>query len=425
MLQLQRYLLFGATALFIYMPFHIFLSQWLSTFTGGLETWKIGKDVFTALLTVLCVVTIVWRRLYTKTYLWILGLTVVYGLLHLTLWFSTNQPADTGILATVYNVRIFCYALIGYSLALLIPNSKILIPKFTRILIIVSTAVCLLALAQWLLPKDILTHFGYSIDRGVKPAFFIDNKGDLPRVFSTLREPNSLGAYLLIASTILTGSIIKYWKTNRRMLLGGLLLLHILILFLTFSRSALAGLLISQLLLLGYLARSLIKKFAVPLAVVLLTLSIGLFALRDQYFVQNFIFHSDENSESSISSNDDHFTAAQRGIDGVADQPLGHGPGTAGPVSVHSGGLITENYYVQIAYEAGIIGLLLFIAALYFILKSLWKNRKDALAVYLLASFVGLALMNLLLHTWANEAVAITWFTLAGIVCGQYKSKAT
>ncbi|HMS49838.1 MAG TPA: hypothetical protein PKA02_00160, partial [Candidatus Saccharibacteria bacterium] len=34
-----------AYAYLTYMPLHIFLSIWLSTYTGGLSAWKAGKDV--------------------------------------------------------------------------------------------------------------------------------------------------------------------------------------------------------------------------------------------------------------------------------------------------------------------------------------------------------------------------------------------
>lgn len=423
MLTLQKYCtkwaLYGAVALFAYMPFHIFFSQWLSTFTGGLDGWKIGKDVFTALLTIIAIATVIISKKYTKLFWWILGLTVVYGLLHLILLFATDQPYDTGFLATAYNLRIFCYFIIGYSLALLSANSKLLTTRMVRLLIILSTVVCLVGLAQWLLPKDLMTHFGYSIDRGVKPNFFIDDKPDLPRIMSTIRDPNSLGAFLILPIVILLGALIKGWKTNRRMLLSGLLLLHTLALFLTFSRSAFLAALLAAAAFLAFSYRNPLirgaKRFAIPLAVGLVLIIGGAFILRDQYVVQNVILHSDE-STTLADPNELRVALVQKGIDGVIDDPEGHGPGTAGLVSTKlPNGLLTENYYLQIAYEVGLLGLLIFLGLLYFILKTLWASRKNALAIYLLASFAGLAFMNLLLHTWANEAVTAAWFLLTGL----------
>ncbi len=426
MIAFQKYLYWAVLGLFAYMPFHIFLSQWLSTYTGGLEAWKIAKDVFTAILVSAMVLTVLLTKKYTRMYLGLVAFAAAYLALHLVLLVATNQPTDTGLLATVYNNRIVWYLLIGYSLALLAPK---LVDRgvFVKVLLAVSTVVCLIGLAQWVLPKDIMTNFGYSIERGTKPNFFIDDKPDLPRVFSTIRDPNSLGAFLILPITILAAALVQYWRTPRRMLLSGLLLLHLLILFLTFSRSALIGvvLAIGSLLVLryGHLLRRHAKKLAVPAMVAALILIGGVFLLRDQYIVQNVVFHSDE-STTLDDPNELRVQLFQKGVNGVVDDPEGHGPGMAGLVSTRlPNGLLTENYYLQIAYEVGIVGLLMFIGLIVVTLRQLWKQRQSALVQALLASFVGLAFMNFLLHAWANEAVAVTWWLLAGLALARRTSE--
>ncbi len=419
MQRLKDTLYCSTLALLVYMPFHIFLSQWLSTFTGELDGWKIGKDVFAAAVVVLSVGLVFLTRTYTRKYLVLLGLSAAYTLLHLLLYKTTDQPFETGLLATIYNSRLFWFLLIGYGLALVCPK-RVNLRGIIKIFLAVSTVVCLIALAQWILPKDIMTHFGYSVERGVKPAFFIDDKSDLPRVFSTIRDPNSLGAFLILPITILSYGLVRFWRSNKRQLLAGLLALHGLILFLTFSRSALAGAGLSVLIMFGltnkkWLGHTL-SKYRYYLAATVVALVVSAFALRDQYFVQNIIVHSDENTTAQLDSNEKHVSYAERGIQGIVDEPLGNGPGTAGLVAIRSGGLLTENYYIQIAYEVGVIGLAIFIALLVIILKSLWQTRQYYLSSALLASFAGLALMNLFLHTWSNEAVAASWFLLAGLV---------
>jgi len=423
--KLQKYLAYSALGLLAYMPFHVFISQWVSTGTGGLDAWKIGKDVFAAALTIICVAAVVWTRKHTKLYLYLLGGTIAYGLLHLVIMAATDQPSDTGLLATTYNVRLFCYAIIGYSVVLLAP--KVVAPKkLAKLLIILSTIACLIALLQWVLPKDVMTHFGYSIERGVKPNFFIDDKPDLLRVFSTLRDPNSLGAFLILPFTLLSYGLVKFWKTNKRTLIGGLLMLHGLILFLTFSRGAWLGTAVALAVLLvcskefkRHFNKRLLRQYGVLLAASLVVLGGLVFVLRDQYVVQNVVFHSDENTQLT-DSNNLHLLSIQAGLDGVAGQPFGHGPGTAGLVSIHQdeGALITENYFVQIAYEVGLFGLFLMLALMSLIVTELWPKRRDPLVLALIASFAGLTLMNMLFHTWANEAVAASWFLLAGALLG-------
>lgn len=414
----KKYLYWATIGLFVYMPFHIFFSQWLSTYTDGLDVWKVAKDVFTAGLVSILVCTVLALRKYTRPYLIFVGFAAVYLLLHFVSWFATNQPNDTGLLATVYNNRLVWYLLIGYSLALLFPekNNRVI---FAKILIAVSTVVCLVGIAQWLLPKDIMMHFGYSIDRGVKPNFFIDDKPDFPRIFSTIRDPNSLGAFLLLPSALLTIALAKFWKTPRRMLLGGLLLLHMLAILLTFSRGAWLSIILVEFVILVSLFRRHItyyaKKFVIPIIILAVILLAGVFFARNSYFFQNVILHADSSTQLA-DPNELRVMLAKKGLEGVRADPEGHGPGTAGLVSTRlPNGLLTENYYLQIAYEVGIVGLLLFIGFLAYIIRLLWKTNNNLVTQALLASFTGLCLMNFLVHCWENEAVAAGWFILAGL----------
>lgn len=403
------------------MPFHIFISQWLSTFTGGLDVWKIAKDVFAALLVSILVCTVLILKKYTRPYLVFVGFAALYLVLHIVSWFLTNQPNDTGLLATVYNNRIVWYVLIGYSIALLFPekNARIF---FAKLLIAVSAAICLIGLAQWLLPKDFMAHFGYSLDRGVKPNFFIDDKPDFPRIMSTIRDPNSLGAFLLLPSTLITIALVKFWHTPKRTLLGGLLLLHGLAIMLTFSRSAWLGLIVVESLALVYVFRRQIihylKKLIIPIILLVVVLGGLAFMAKDTYFFQNVILHADESTEMA-DPNELRVMLGKRGIEGIKDDPEGHGPGTAGLVSTRlPDGLLTENYFLQIAFEIGVVGFLLFVLFLGYLVKLLWVRREDMVVQAILISFVGLCFVNLLAHIWANEAVASSWFMLAGLALG-------
>ena len=321
-------------------------------------------------------------------------------------------------MAFIYNLRIFCYLIIGYSLAILLPKSDLL-RKYSKLLILLSTVVCFFALLQYLLPKDIMTHFGYAVERGVKPNFYIDDKPDLFRVFSTLKDPNSLGAFLILPITLLVQKLIKNWKTNRRMFIVSLLVLHVWTLLLTFSRSTLLATILAVSTLLVMQNAKFIKAHKQQIITygvgVLVVITGFVYIMRDQYFVQNVVFHADE-STTLASPNELRGSLAERAINGIIHQPLGHGPGTAGLVSTRlPNGLLTENYFLQILYEVGIFGFAIFIAILFLIVQKLWILRKNEPARVLLASFVGLAFANLLFHTWSNEAVSTGWFMLSGI----------
>lgn len=409
--------LWGIYALLAYMPFHVFLSQSMSLVTGGLSAWKITKDVLTVLLVLLCVV-MVWRKRAHKgtKYNVLIAITAAYAAIHLLVYLINKDTSpDIAALATMYNLRLFGYLIIGASVALLW-GKKLPLDKIIKLVIVVSTIVSLIGFVQYFLPQDILTHFGYSDARGAKPSFLIDNKADLPRVFSTLREPNSLGAFLVVPILLLT---YKFFSGRQRLLAGGLLILHGLVLLLTFSRSAWLTLVIAESVFLFAMYRQVVsaflKRHMVWLVFGIVFVIGGAFVLRDQYFVQNVIFHADENTIDE-GSTDKHFDSIEQGTDAILDKPLGYGPGTAGPVSHHSDEpIITENYYVQLGHEIGVIGLMLFVAVCVLLLVRLQKiATPDARILY--AALIGYAICNLFLHTWSNEAVALQWWLLAGLI---------
>lgn len=417
-------------ALLVYMPFHIFLSQWLSTATGGLEVWKAWKDVLLFLAVLASFALVYVKNGFKDKFFWLVSaLSVAYIAFHFLIW-ATNPAIDAGpaLLATVYNARLFGYFILGFAASLLLPstiNNKQSIKTIFKIVLVLSTIVCLLALLQWFLPKDILAHFGYSVERGVKPNFFIDDKPDLPRVFSTLRDPNSLGAFLILPITLL--SAVWFKLKNARMLISGLLVLHGLVLLLTFSRSALLGtvLAVASVLFWQYKAPSLqfLKKYWFYFIILIATFLVGFFLARDNYVIQNVVFHADESTQLA-DPNEKRISFYQSTAESILERPIGHGPGTAGLVSIQTGKVVlTENYFLQIAYEIGVLGLILLLYIMYLAIKRLFQ-RQDFYGRVIISAFIGITLSNLLLHTWANEAVAAQWWLLAGILAAK-KPKAS
>jgi hypothetical protein len=412
---------YGFWALLIYMPFHIFLSQWLSLYTGGLDEWKIAKDVVLAILTVFTICLVYGQGKSTKLFTVFLSGTVLYGALHLLLWLTHphiyGPSAELGI---IYNMRLPAYALLGYGTVLLQPQ-RFAIRSVLRVVLIVSTIVASLGILQYFLPSDLLSHFGYSIARGARPVFYIDDNHNLPiRIMSTLREPNALGAYLILPTTALFALVLKL--RDKRYTLGGALLVHVVAMVLTQSRSALLGLLLAWALVVywqynGWILTQL-RRFWLLLTIAIVILSTGLFSLRNTAFFQSYIIHGHGTSQATdLDSNDYHTLFVERGLRGIWSQPLGHGPGTAGLASIQNpnGSFLTENYYVQIGYEVGLLGLVVFIGLNAYVYV-LIRRAHSTWGIVLLASFWGYVVTNMLLHTWSNEAVAAQWWLLAGVV---------
>lgn len=109
-----------------------------------------------------------------------------------------------------------------------------------------------------------------------------------------------------------------------------------------------------------------------------------------------------------------------RAADDIMADPEGHGPGTAGIVSIGNphGAYLTENYFLQIGYEIGVIGLLVFLALLAVVYRMVLGVRRDDVRAVLIGSFWAYILMSLLIHLWSNEAVAAQWWLLAGLAIG-------
>ncbi|HUC89520.1 MAG TPA: O-antigen ligase family protein [Patescibacteria group bacterium] len=415
---IRRIPFWGALALLIYMPFHIFLSQWISLATGGLSVWKLAKDAMLLILVVFTICLVWKKRAGTKEFNLFVAIGAGYALLHLVLWaFHPSLEHDSAILGAIYNNRVLDFLILGMGVGLLVRPKGVDTILLTRIILSVSAVVALFGVAQYFLPKDIMTHFGYSLSRGVRPDFFIDNNPALPRVMSTLRDPNSLGAYLIIPITMTLYLLMKAKTVAGRLSFGALALLYSLALYFTFSRSAWVGAIIAIGFLTWWQFKGQIFSIAKrwwPIAVCLILLAAGgLFALRNNGIVS----HTTKAQVGDYSSNDYHWIYVKKGLTGIWHNPLGHGPGTAGLASIQNrnGGLLTENYYVQIGYEVGVAGLLVFIAANILVCVYLWRC-KGMWPPVLLASFLGYVFINMLLHSWSNEAVAAQWWIMAGLI---------
>lgn len=423
---LRRLPFYAVIALLVYMPLHIFLSQSLSLLTGGLDVWKVAKDVTLALAATFTICLVFWEKKGSRAFWGLVAFTGVYAGLHLLLWGLNRDIYErSALLGTVMNLRLPVFAILGYGAYLLMP-SKFVFSSLIKIILGVSTVVAALGLLQIFLPPDILTHVGYGLDRGARPAFFIDDNPDFPRIMSTLREPNALAAYLLVPIGLLAGLVLRARQSWRRRALVAVLGLHLLAVYLTHSRSGMLATVVVLGLVSVWQYRVACRKFAArwwpALAAVGLIFAASGLALRNQPFVQGFITHSTpDESVDDLDSNDYHWLFFRRGVEGIMQEPLGHGPGTAGLASIQNpaGSFLTENYYVQVGYEVGIVGLAMFIALnVWLYVRLRWHMASSSLVPVLLAAFWGYFLINMLLHIWANEAVAAQWWLLAGIALG-------
>jgi len=417
------YIFYGLLA---YMPLHIFISTWLGTSFDVLVFAKILKDIVAVLGFLLALVAASkepWLRGFAKSkFVWAILLYTLWTLI-LVIFRQTDQDAE--ILGVVFNIRFLMFFLYGLILARLFNVNEIR-RQAVKIVVVVGAIVVSFGILQYaVLPDDALTHLGYRRANGVLPAFFIDDKPDLERVMSTIRDPNSLGSYLIILAPLVTAGLFIMKYARDRWPPALMLAAIILCTFLTFSRGAWIGL-VATMITFFFLTDSPLKIEMLKRRHVIIPAFLGtlvvlaglLFAFRNTYIVQNVVLHADE---STVLEDPNEIRVREWGesVDNISENPIGHGPGTAGLASIRNdlqGTELNENYYFQIAYETGLIGLGLFLAILLATGRRLFDMRHDSyVATALLAAFVGLAITNFLVHIWSNEAVAYTWWGLAAL----------
>lgn len=421
---LSRTLFFGLAAVFVLMPVHAFISTWGGTAIGPLWLWKSWKEL---LLSGLFLVVLGWlvqdpsrlSDLFKKPYV---GILVAYVLLTLVLaavFFRENGAGATAA-GLAMNLRYLLGAVLAYTLFRYGGPGSEWLKWSIKFLVAVGVVVAGLGVVQvLLLPSNFLVAFGYNDATTIAPYTLIDNNPHLLRAFATLRGPNDFGAFLILPLV----AVLAYIKRWPLWLNTVSLFVMMWALILSGSRSAWIGLVVAVITYLALdVGKRLPRRSIVGGAIVLAVAAmIGLYGAITIPAVRTAVFHSSAGDPTlTEGSTDNHLAATLGGIQRVVDDPLGCGPGCAGPASYYgTAPKISENYFVQIAEETGVIGLALFVALLWLVAKRLVSLASEQiLARILLVILVGYIVIGLLLHMWADDPLSITWWMLLGAVLG-------
>lgn len=416
------------------LPFHALISTWGGTTIGPYEVWKTWKELLLLLLFIPAAALIFSQR-DLRSYLissWIIRLAVLYTLLHIIIALAIGQDQDATLYGLAINLR-----LIGFFFISIVAfwNTKIKSKFIASAILVPCIAVLVFGLLQmFVLPTNFLQWFGYEKGVTITPSLNIDEQPDQIRIMSTLRGPNPLGAYLILPGMLLLALAARNieWVKNKLKLISvkhllvfaATLFALAVVLYGTHGRASWIGFVVAA----GTCAFLLLPKkirphiFIVGTAVVVLT-SVLVYQYRSSSFVQNVIFHDNPETGAVVTSNDAHLEAAEQGLRDIVKEPLrGCGPGCAGPASFYNenGIRLAENYYLQIGQEVGVFGILMFITLCILVGVKLFKIKEEPLALALLASLIGIAAANLLLHVWADDTLAYVWWGAAGAVIATY-----
>lgn len=409
------------TMLIIFLvPFHAFLTVWGASLIGHYTALRLWDEV----LLLLCIIGTVYlvitdgkirSHTLTRRLVWLIfayiAVNLIWGAVGLHQHTLTAKALGYGL---IVNLRFLIFFLITWAVAL---RSSRLKKKWQWIVMVPAAIVVLFGLLQVLiLPNDFLTHFGYG-PKTIEPFETINHNLDYVRVASTLRGANPLGAYLLIPISLLAGLII----TGRRSWpYVSLFAASLLTLFFSFSRSAWIGAAIAlTVIAIHYLDRKYLRPALLVVAGLLLLVLVGLAAMNwhRSARLENIFLHTQTNSAIKSTSDQGHIAALKSGLHDMVHEPLGQGPGSAGPASIYNQNRprVAENYYVQVGQETGWLGLLLFLLINVGVGYILWLRRNNSLALTLVASLIGISFICLFSHAWTDDTLAYIWWGLAGV----------
>lgn len=424
---IPRLSLWVALLAVVVMPIYPFITTWLGSFIENPLVIKAAKDV---VIGVMAIGLLVWllsdgtrrSRMVRDWLLYvILGLIVISLFATILAGDGINQPLLAGILANGRYLAIFflVYASLRYGDANL-RYADMILPWLAW----TGVGLSIIGILQvFVLPLDTLESFGYQKDVTIAPYVLIDDNMNAPRAFATLRGPNDFAAYLLI--TAIAATLLA--RHNPRWMLGVGLIVFALVL--SSSRSAWLGLVTALLVVVlsYYTGASNRAKKRIRYAGVLALVvgAITLYAATTVPALRLAIFHSSpDDTHLTEGSTDQHWIATGNGINRVLDDPLGCGIGCSGPASFYGDSpKIAENYFVQIAEEIGLIGLIVWLGLFVSVMYHLWQRRTDQLALLVFASGVGLSVVGVWLHVWYDDPVSLTWWALAGIILGMSSGK--
>jgi len=359
----------------------------------------------------------------------ITNIIIIYIIFGLSSYFWASPPS--GFPQWLFGFRYDFFFLITFLIFTFNNFNKQNIQILFNIAIYSATASIIFGLIIFLINPENLTFFGFRNDwstwyanQALAFCQKIENS-DFCRLSGTFAGPNQYGAYLIIILPLL---FYKFFQEKSKIWIF-IIISALLSLFLTFSRSAWIGFIIEILLLSIIFLKQKYSNFNLKKSAIFSLLSAILIAII-------FIGILKTNSElfqriTKPESTSEHFSALFLGLETIKNHPFGLGLGTAGPASYrfendNSPAIITENWYLQISVEMGIMAMILFIVVLVtiiysnlkttlskFILRSL--NVVELSKLYLTIALCGLSISALFLHSFEDSSTVLTLFTLLSL----------
>lgn len=403
------------TVLFALVPFHAAVVTIIGAsidFKPALQLWK---EMLIGIILLMCFVAYLRNRsLFRLDTINILALSIILLSLLITIIF---RPDTAAILAGIKTNLV----VLSLFFAVQVVSEYFSLARLQKIILWPATLVAVIAILQpWIFTPYILEQIGYT-SNSIIAGQYIESSRSALRVFSTLGGPNQLGAYLIIPITLCLTLAVRKKQWLWLLAVAG----FSLPLYMTYSRSAWLGAVTAVLTAILICTNKRVQLGAISALAVLVL--VGTIIASQVNICQQFpsiasqILHGDCSSGTLSGSDFQRLTSQKLGLTTVEKQPIGYGLGSAGPASFFGNApLITENWYLQIAIEVGVLGLVLYLALFGLLAFRLYVSSQshspDAiLSATLFAVLCGLMISSLFLHTLADSTLGILLFGLLGI----------
>jgi len=363
------------------------------------------KELLVGLLAVIAVVScLVKRREMTGVQWFIIGFVAVGLIVSLINWQQVSLTQFIWGARTEWSFLVLLFALVF----LMREWTKQQVATLVKVAIGTGVVVLIWGLLVQLVGAEFLVNLGYRNDWSTfyldqAPAFCQKEGGvDFCRMQSTFVGPNRYAAYLLVMLPLFWFGIKRTWQKYLLVLLG------VISLGLTLSSTAWMALGLMVVVYLAWFYRRLWLKYwkvigGVGVVVVLVG---GVLAI---------IF----GNRVLDASGSEHFVRTLAAWHTFVENPLGFGVGTAGPASYKVGdGFIPENWYLQVAVNTGIFGLVMFMAIWVEVFRKIHADCKRKVSKWQLIAglaLIGVLAQNFFLHTWEEPGVYVVLLFLVGV----------
>lgn len=417
-------------ALFVILPFHVLLSVFLE-YKIGIPGAGLYKEVGLIALAGLLGYSYITKRIEIKfdridvlcaIYVAWLVLVTALNQLHFSNFFYGGRYDFEFLVA-------FFLARKGF------PLLEKPISYYMRLFLISASAALVLGiLVRFVFGETILLHFGFSANLsnwmfgGSIPIYHGIDGANVRRFQGIFDGPNPAAFFILVY----LGVLIHFFRENKKYhyLLSLWVIVLLMVIFYTYSRSAIIGLFVGVFAFIALSIRVIIKKYSKQLliALPLLFLFLGLFALKFESTIERIILRED--------STKGHFDRAIIGLERAKEKPLGSGLATSGPgyryvihpetdESLFEGDnkkledyYIPESWYIQQLVEGGMIGFAVFVAIIGLILMQLAVANS-----FVFASLVSVSVMNLFLHSYESTYISLLFFMIIGLILASHDAR--